>query len=530
MVFLLIKLPMVKLVKYIIACFLFISCSSVKKHNKTLTAKHSYQALVNDLEIAHSALQEAHPGLYWYISKDQLTSKFDSLKNSIKDSLTSLQFYQIFAPLVADIKCGHTRLVYPGIKLNKHQQDSIKKLGQLPLTQLKYFVQDSNIYVKGIKSNSLQSIQKGDELLSINQINADEILKKEKSLFASDGYNQTFKNQILNSSFANYYYLAYGKKDTLNIKIKRDTNLLSYKLTYVKPIKKNSQTTNKADQKKDSKLAKDQKKFERRNAYKGFDADKKPLLDFKIDTVLPHTGIMKVKDFSFEKSNFSRFFKESFKEIENNNIENVILDLRDNGGGKLMACNLLFRYLYNQPHKFTGRAEMNARNFTCLKYKEESGLTKVFKTIFYPSIWLGNQLIIKKDSLGFYSKLPTDKLLKPKKHAFNGNLLVLINGHSFSATSLLSANLQSVNRGVFIGEETGGGYNKCTAGNIPYIILPESGLKLRLPLKVIPIVNQRLLEGRGVFPNYEVAESLNELIENKDAILNKAKELIISNN
>lgn len=172
---------------------------------------------------------------------------------------------------------------------------------------------------------------------------------------------------------------------------------------------------------------------------------------------------------------------------------------------------------------------MNARTFKALKYKEQSSVSKVFNIIFYPTIWLSNHIIIRKDSAGYYSKLPTDKLLKPKKYAFNGNLIAIINGHSFSATSLLSANLQSVKRGTFIGEETGGGYNKCTAGNIPYIILPESHLKLRLPLKVIPINKQRALEGRGVFPDVEVVLGIKDVIGKEDLMMEKARSLVRNN-
>ncbi|MFC5283633.1 S41 family peptidase [Pedobacter alpinus] len=514
------------IVLYILIALTFISCNSTKKQNQIIQKKHSAAALKKDIALVKQSLEETHPGLYWYVTKPTLDFKFDSLKNAITDSLNSIQFYRMLAPLVTAVKCGHTRLVYPGITLNKIQKDSIKKAGQPALTQLNYFISSNQVYIRSKKVKGLDSLKIGDEILSINGLAIHEILAKQKSLFASDGENQTFQKEILNGSFANYYYLAYGKKDSLLLNIKRDSTIFNYTLKTVKPVSKKGEKPNKEELIEQKKLAKTKKQFERKNAYKGFDADKKPLLDFKIDSTLKSTAIVKVKDFSFEKSNFNKFFKESFREIEQKNIENVILDLRDNGGGKLMACNLLFRYLYSEKHRFTGRSDMNARTFKALKYKEQSKVSKISNIIFYPTIWLGNHIIIRKDSAGYYSKLPTDRLLKPKKYVFNGNLIAIINGHSFSATSLLSANLQSVNRGTFIGEETGGGYNKCTAGNIPYIILPESHLRLRLPLKVIPIVKQRVLEGRGVFPDVEVKMSSKDVLVKEDVILEQAKNMI----
>lgn len=63
---------------------------------------------------------------------------------------------------------------------------------------------------------------------------------------------------------------------------------------------------------------------------------------------------------------------------------------------------------------------------------------------------------------------------------FNGEVYVLINGGSFSATTLLAANLKSSGRAVFVGEETGGAYNGCVAGSLPVYTTPNSKLPFRM--------------------------------------------------
>ena len=105
-------------------------------------------------------------------------------------------------------------------------------------------------------------------------------------------------------------------------------------------------------------------------------------------------------------------------------------------------------------------------------------------------------------------------------------MYVLINGYSFSASSLLAANLHGINRAVFIGEETGGGYNKCTAGIIPLLTLPETRVKLRLPLIKIAPAKTRDLEGRGVLPDYPVTPTLSHIVNNKDTELDFTLKLI----
>jgi hypothetical protein len=43
---------------------------------------------------------------------------------------------------------------------------------------------------------------------------------------------------------------------------------------------------------------------------------------------------------------------------------------------------------------------------------------------------------------------------------------------------------------------------------------------------VIQTTNQRSLEGRGVFPKYEVLETIENILAKKDVVMEKAKKLI----
>ncbi|WP_169303288.1 S41 family peptidase [Pedobacter cryophilus] len=475
-------------------------------------SKHSPDQLQKDLSIIKTSLEEAHPGVYWYIKKEKLDFKFDSIKSLLKDSMNSVEFYRLTAPLVSEVKCGHTRLIHPGLKLNKEQKAAIKKKGEAPITQLKYKVEGNQLFVVSA-NKALTHIKPAMEILSIDSISTPTIINSLKKLYSSDGYNTTFYDEVLNKTFPNYYYLAYPKKDSSLFILKDSSGLCGEWIYNLKPkpaVKKQSEE----EKIKQKELAKQQKRVDKKNRYKGFDEQKKPLLDFKIDSTLNSTAVLKVKSFSFSHSNFKRFFKETFTTIQNEKIEHLILDLRGNGGGNLMYCNLLFRYLYNQPHKFTGRASMATRYFSTGKYVDHTLINRF--TGIFPFIF------VKKDNQGFYDKLPTDKAKKPKKLTYNGNLEVLINGYSFSATSLLSSNLKKVNRGIFIGEETGGGFNQCTAGSIPLLSLPNTGLKLRLPLKVIQIAEPIDLKGRGVFPDIEVKTTLEDILKGKDVVMEKA--------
>ncbi|MBD3748418.1 MAG: S41 family peptidase [Sphingobacteriales bacterium] len=506
-----------KILIFLIFVCCLTSCISTKKYNQKLNEKHPPQKLKEDLNILQTSLEEAHPGVFWYLSQQKFKQEFDSLKNQLTDSLTSLEFYRKAAPLVSSIKCGHTRLVYPGLKYSKAQKDSLKNVGKLPLGLLDYFVLNDSLFIKKVNTTEEKVLKPGMQILKINGDDVEDIIKKEEKYFSSDGYNTTFYPQVLNKSFANYYYAAFPKSDSVNFLIKDADTVFSYTLKRHSEKKVKHQLS-KEEQLKKKKLTHEKRVFVRKNRYRGVDENQQALLDFKIDTYVKSTAILTVKSFAFPHNNFHRFFRESFKRIKEKNIQHLILDLRNNGGGNLMSCNLLFRYLYDKPYQFTGRANMSARYFSTAKYADHfliNSLRGIFPLIF-----------VKKDSLGYYSKLPTDKLKNPKKYNYQGDLYVLINGYSFSATSLLAANLQEAKRGIFIGEETGGGYNQCTAGSIPYLSLPHTALKLRLPLKVIRPVHQRALYGRGVFPKYPIKTTLTDLLQKKDVALQQAEALI----
>jgi glucose-6-phosphate 1-dehydrogenase len=87
------------------------SCTSVKEYNKKIEEPIPIVKLKQDVDFANKKLQKFHPNLYWYITKNQLDYKFDSLKQTIKQPLKPSEFYLKLAPIIADVREGHLRLV-----------------------------------------------------------------------------------------------------------------------------------------------------------------------------------------------------------------------------------------------------------------------------------------------------------------------------------------------------------------------------------------------------------------------------------
>ena len=72
----------------------FSQCSSISTNNAHLQTEIPSKKLQKDVAFTHKKLQKLHPKLDYYISKEQLDFKFDSLKSSLNNPLTPLEFYK----------------------------------------------------------------------------------------------------------------------------------------------------------------------------------------------------------------------------------------------------------------------------------------------------------------------------------------------------------------------------------------------------------------------------------------------------
>jgi len=116
--------------------------------------------------------------------------------------------------------------------------------------------------------------------------------------------------------------------------------------------------------------------------------------------------------------------------------------------------------------------------------------------------------------------------MKSNKNSFEGKLYVLINGAIFSEAANLAVNIKEKGIGTFVGEETAGAYEDYTAGERCNLLLPNSKLRLEIPLeRSLNLVNDNI-DGRGVQPDIPVPFSLHDFIEGKDSHLDKLMEIL----
>ncbi|WP_344831476.1 S41 family peptidase [Chryseobacterium ginsenosidimutans] len=492
---------------FIFFLFLIItSCGSIRRHNEQQTACIPPEKLKEDVDFAYSKLKEMHPKLYWYISKKDLDYKFDSIKNTINESLTPLQFYFKLQPVISEIREGHLSLRIPSKRITKKEIKTLEnKKGMF--SRFEYYVKNDRLFIIQNK-DSIENIKPGTEILTIDQIPVSDYIKRYKKLISSDGFNTTFQPYFLKDLFFSYYVAEKGYEDRATLETIYNGEKKTYQLT------RESKSENDLKQDKENKKRTQEKKI---NDYIAFsDSYNRNFKFLGKDSTIAY---IKVKSFSSDYS--EKFYKESFKKIKDAKSPYLIIDIRNNYGGSLEEINNLYSYLSPEPYVLIKPSQVNSKT-TPLKtnyFRKSNPFQSIFKTLTYPTFFFAQTFSTYEKGGKFYYKVKPDKKSRPNKDAFNGKVFVLINGGSFSASSIITAKLKNDKRAILVGEETGGANDGTVAGFYSYQTLPNSKIDLPIGLLLVQPNITFTDTKKGVLPDVKVSETMQDIINKKDSQL-----------
>jgi C-terminal processing protease CtpA/Prc len=103
---------------------------------------------------------------------------------------------------------------------------------------------------------------------------------------------------------------------------------------------------------------------------------------------------------------------------------------------------------------------------------------------------------------------------------------VLINGQTFSASTLFCNAVKGQSKITLVGEEAGGGWHGNSGILIPDITLPYTHLRVRLPLFKIVQYNHVPKNGSGVMPDIYIGTSYEALVKGFDKKMQVVMEMI----
>lgn len=115
---------------------------------------------------------------------------------------------------------------------------------------------------------------------------------------------------------------------------------------------------------------------------------------------------------------------------------------------------------------------------------------------------------------------PASGSMKPRRDAFTGKLVVLVDGGSFSATGMVLSCLERHERATFIGEEAGGN-RTVLAGSPRHFVLPNSRINCYISTRLWQL-SDRPNDGHGVMPTIAVSPTIEDIIAGRDPMIESA--------
>ncbi|GAB3698340.1 S41 family peptidase [Spirosoma flavus] len=486
---------------YLTVFYVVIRCSLVHSQSPKSGVKYSVAQLKQDIRLLKKALEEAHPSLYWYTSKKEIDDAFAKATYQIRKPLTKREFYQVLAPVVTLIRCGHTYLLMaPG-------EDP--PVSYLPFDS---WLDQNRLFIINNKSSD-STILAGDEITHINGYPISAICQKGKSIQSADGYNQSLKQYYLNwHVLEDVAWEYYGNKEPFQLTIVSADGRSAHYSVY-KKTKKSASADSTFSAPKVLTEAENQANLDRQRAE---ELDR--MRNLKVLSDVPATALLTINGFGYDDA--EAFHKEVFKQLNEQNIQHLIIDLRQNPGGNVESAANLMGYMMHTRFQIIGDTWATLRNPNTPSFSQYfDAKTK--------QLFADNTTYLRQEGNRFYFKTGGSGWLQPQSEpVFKGKVYLLTSGFTFSAGALLAVALKSQRQAVVIGQETGGGKAGCSGGINQTLTLPNTQLWLKFPLFRVPSASPKSNRGRGLMPDYAIHYRWQDKKEGRDLELEKAQELI----
>jgi len=415
----------------------------------------SVNDLLEDFDQAVNLLDKYHPKTF--ADQDIINSLVTSQRRLISKEMTQNGFLRILAPVVTAYNSGHTEIVSSRTLYSYNYQNALF----FPLTTR---VIDRELYIVEDPVNT--GIVLGSKITAINDKKISDLFVEFEQYFSTDGLNKTFIEYKLNEYFRYLYYEWIDQSESFTIEY------IEYETGELKNVTV------------DAVLMEDLPGYSDWNRWNATYNDSYAIMELNsfYASSTGHAG-----NAGATESDFYDFYESFFKEVEDRNIEHVILDLRDNGGGSLSTTTKLLSYIQSIEQSF-----YHTECITCdSEYKD---------------------------------------LITNSTYHFDGELYTLVGGGSYSQTSLLTSLIKDQNIGVLIGDETPGSYILNDKKQTYRLTNTGALLDVTKSVSYTNVDDTMFVHGEGIQPDFKVHMTIDDYLNGVDTVLEFTIDMIFSGN
>lgn len=445
--------------------------------------KFSHQQIARDAKALERILFKVHPQPFAYIPADSIRRRLHDMQEFEGDSIKGLEWEIRIRRLLISVGCGHTYIT--GIAPSK--KSVRKKRYALPF---RVFSDGNKAWVTGdVDSTGKVPVPPGSWLIEIDHKPVDSLLGIMHLHQSTDGYNRTFNERLLNKDLIfNYLYMKYFSADSL------------HQVSFLTPGAELLSATVKGVRDKDLYTPEPARDSTIKILYHTRKSDQ----TFYYQPGHPEIGVLKIAAFHGKGS---RLYKKAVRNMRKTKAKYLVIDMRDNTGGSFSSSVNLIRHVADKPFSM----RVHRRLFRSWRNQPILNHWNRFNAFLMFDIFNPNPRWIKDHKMIYKLKY---KPFRRRRH-FDGQVFLLTNGLSFSASSQTATYIKALSSAVIIGNETGGGAAANNGMQIPIFKLPESGLRIRVPqfhldYQLGPDA------GRGVMPDIPTHYTIEDVLENRD--------------
>lgn len=395
-----------------------------------------------DLDQLGNTLLKVHPNALKFITKEAFRQSIEAKKRLITDSTTYAEFVWHCSEIIANVHCSHTNM-----GSFDYEASILPKSMRFPM-QIRWI--NNQLFVIDPLNNQ-KNVQRKDEIVSINGIPVAEIIKECYKHIPAQGYIETTKNHFFNTWSTAMIPFAMGFPEKYEIILKGVES----------PIALQKATTI------------EEPFFDRTTGLSGKNLSLKFIENNQI-------ALLRIASFNYYRWNnfevFKTFIDSSFDEINKKGVNNLIIDLRQNGGGSQSASIHLLQYLVNKPFTYYSTVQFEGKK----------------------------------------EKIEGEDIVYPFENRFSGKSYFMIDGVGNSTTGHFMSIVRYLNLGTIVGEELGSN-QFCSAGmttrrlsntKLVYYVANNTHESLAITLP----------DEKGILPDHYVTQTINEFLSNIDVV------------
>jgi len=396
-----------------------------------------------DLDELFHRIETTHPDPYTKRPKAEVDIERQKIYDELDHPMTMFDYYNKVAPLVASLGDFHTQVVLP-----KDTIDELEK-SELFFPFLVELNGPRTIITANYSYNS--DIPFGTELLSINGTSLADIQNDQIFQFTNHLYGFSFGLWALYGSISKYQ---------VDVLLPGRSTPIAYTISGL-----SSKTI-----------------FDNTAGSQVYE----PLTYTKIPD--ESIGVLTINDFV----DINPLLEAAFTQIHEDGVQNLIIDIRSNGGGFYEKVDFLMSYLTGQPYQECAWSLLAplGGNLSAGPRKSECELRKPFNTSL----------------------------------RFTGKLYLLIGPDTFSAAITFASILQDYHLATLIGEETTDSASYC-AFISPSFPLPRTKLSYILSTKCV-VRPSGVLDNLPVIPDIIVKTTIEDQIAGRDPVMEYTLNLI----